>query len=621
MKLKMCLLLLPMLLTFFTLAAFGAAPAKITCPQDLAKLQFKNQSKVVAKTVAATPAGQGKVSGRVTARQGGAGIANITVTAHPQTGDYCSISGGSALTDADGNYTISELAGGPYKIEFSDYTDKLYSGQWYNDKLDEALATVIQVTEPATTTGINASLDKGGSISGKVTCPSGASSSTLSIQAVGNKGFTAYGSAMLMSIPGLPDIPGLPGFDGSYTLSGLPSDTYTVSFTNIFATDQAGKPASRCVPQDYSTQVTVTAPSPTANINITLALGGSIIGKLLDSFSDAPIPNVQVYATAPNSSGQFFGATNFGFSGPDGSFSISGLAAGTYDVIINGRQSGTGYILRKQSSVTVTLPGPTDIGTKHLDPGGKIKGTVTNKSGAPLQDVSVIGYDASTGEFISYATTVANGTYTLTGFDTDNYKVQFSACQGGYAEQWYNLKTAQASADRVAVTAPNDITGINGVLDLAGSNSPPVATSQTVTTAAGSAKSITLAATDTNGDSLTYSIVTPPAHGALGPLTGTPPTVTYTPTSGYSGSDSFTFKAHDGKADSNSATVSITVTPPTTSKPGDCDGVGGVTIAEVQSAINMFLGIKTVATCVDLNGVGGVSIDEVQKVINAFLGL
>jgi chitodextrinase/subtilisin family serine protease len=69
---------------------------------------------------------------------------------------------------------------------------------------------------------------------------------------------------------------------------------------------------------------------------------------------------------------------------------------------------------------------------------------------------------------------------------------------------------------------------------------------------------------------------------------------------------------------SASATTSVT---PVTGKPGDCDNSGTVTIAEVQSAINMFLGLKTVATCVDLDGVGGVSIAEVQKTINSFLGL
>lgn len=56
-------------------------------------------------------------------------------------------------------------------------------------------------------------------------------------------------------------------------------------------------------------------------------------------------------------------------------------------------------------------------------------------------------------------------------------------------------------------------------------------------------------------------------------------------------------------------------------KPGDCDSDGMVTIAEVQSAINMFLGVNVVKECVNTDGDNAVSIAEVQKVINRFLGL
>jgi len=50
----------------------------------------------------------------------------------------------------------------------------------------------------------------------------------------------------------------------------------------------------------------------------------------------------------------------------------------------------------------------------------------------------------------------------------------------------------------------------------------------------------------------------------------------------------------------------------------DCDPV---TIAKVQGAINMYLGLKPVDYCVDVDGSGTVSIAEVQKVINGYLGL
>ena len=88
-------------------------------------------------------------------------------------------------------------------------------------------------------------------------------------------------------------------------------------------------------------------------------------------------------------------------------------------------------------------------------------------------------------------------------------------------------------------------------------NDPPTADTQSVTTNEDTAKAITLTGSDVEGDTLTFSIVANPAHGAL---SGTPPNVTYTPASNYNGPDSFTFKANDGTDDSSPATVSITVT-------------------------------------------------------------
>ena len=57
---------------------------------------------------------------------------------------------------------------------------------------------------------------------------------------------------------------------------------------------------------------------------------------------------------------------------------------------------------------------------------------------------------------------------------------------------------------------------------------------------------------------MTYTVTGGPAHGSL---SGTAPNLTYTPTLNYNGPDSFSFKANDGRVDSNTATVSITVNP------------------------------------------------------------
>jgi hypothetical protein len=85
----------------------------------------------------------------------------------------------------------------------------------------------------------------------------------------------------------------------------------------------------------------------------------------------------------------------------------------------------------------------------------------------------------------------------------------------------------------------------------------PVAAGQSISTSEDTAANIVLTASDANGDLLSYAVVDGPSNGVL---TGTAPNLTYTPSANYSGSDSFTFKANDGTADSELATVSITVT-------------------------------------------------------------
>ena len=118
-------------------------------------------------------------------------------------------------------------------------------------------------------------------------------------------------------------------------------------------------------------------------------------------------------------------------------------------------------------------------------------------------------------------------------------------------EQNNNTTSAQASggSGNVSITV-NPATPVN---------TPPVAKAQSVTTNRDTAASINLGATDKDGDSLTYSLGTSPNHGSLSSFDKNTGTVVYTPKSGYTGNDGFTFTANDKSSTSNSAKVSITV--------------------------------------------------------------
>src|SRR5207247_555330 len=63
---------------------------------------------------------------------------------------------------------------------------------------------------------------------------------------------------------------------------------------------------------------------------------------------------------------------------------------------------------------------------------------------------------------------------------------------------------------------------------------------------------------DVDGDILSAILVSQPAHGSL-TLNGNG-SFSYVPAANYNGTDSFTYKANDGLADSGIATVSITIT-------------------------------------------------------------
>jgi Ca2+-binding RTX toxin-like protein len=97
-----------------------------------------------------------------------------------------------------------------------------------------------------------------------------------------------------------------------------------------------------------------------------------------------------------------------------------------------------------------------------------------------------------------------------------------------------------------------------GVGTITDDDSTPVAASQSATTDEDTAVPVTLVASDADGDSLTYSIVSAPGHGTLA---GSGPNQTYVPAPNYNGPDDFSFRASDGANESNVATVSITVDP------------------------------------------------------------
>lgn len=111
----------------------------------------------------------------------------------------------------------------------------------------------------------------------------------------------------------------------------------------------------------------------------------------------------------------------------------------------------------------------------------------------------------------------------------------------------------------------------------------PVASDLTLTTSKNAAVTGALAASDQDGDALTYLLVTNGAKGTAVITNAATGEFTYTPHANETGADAFTFIANDGVNDSHPATVSVTITESTggtgggTGTGGTGGGTGGVT--------------------------------------------
>lgn len=102
-------------------------------------------------------------------------------------------------------------------------------------------------------------------------------------------------------------------------------------------------------------------------------------------------------------------------------------------------------------------------------------------------------------------------------------------------------------------------TGTVTVTVVAVGNEAPVAVDDTVNVRTDTSKTIAVLANDTdpNGDSLRVSATTAPAHGSL--VVNADNTITYTPTAGFTGSDTFTYTAQDPLGATDIGTVNVTV--------------------------------------------------------------
>jgi hypothetical protein len=355
------------------------------------------------------------------------------------------------ITGPHGAFTISGLAAGRYHVAFSKcFPPRGYAEQWYRGKSSASAATDITVRSGKTTSGIDAHLVLGGTISGRVVNASGRPLTDICILATSPSTNVVVGA--------------VPGRGGTYTVPGLSSGSYTVEF-------------SPCGNQNLVTvvaNVRVTAPHTTTGVNITMRSGGSIAGNVKAGSSGPPVSNACVEVYGKNSAQP----VSLGFTGPGGSYLATGLPAGTYQVYFGDPQClFTAPDLAPQwyndqatqgaaTPVTVTVGATTPSIDAALQPDGKITGTVSGPSASSLSGACVTAIPLSAGISLPVVAVTRPGGYTLADLLPGQYKVRFSSGCGavGYATQWYQDTASRKTATVITVGAGQTVSAISATL-------------------------------------------------------------------------------------------------------------------------------------------------------------
>jgi len=159
------------------------------------------------------------ISGTVSSAAGP--LAGVTVAALGASDD--GITGQEPVTDANGDYTITGLSSGSYKVLFSAPMGQNFATQWWKDVSTFAAATAVTASPAKPVTGIDATLATGASISGTIFAPG--------TPEVG----LANAAVSIYPASGGPAITGTAtDANGLYTVDDLPAGSYTVGITTNY---------------------------------------------------------------------------------------------------------------------------------------------------------------------------------------------------------------------------------------------------------------------------------------------------------------------------------------------------------------------------------------------------
>jgi len=212
--------------------------------------------------------------------------------------------------------------------------------------------------------------------------------------------------------------------DGSYKLVGFPAGSFKLRFVgnDSGAVDQW---YSNATSASTAAALTLTPGEERTGVNATMVKGATISGQLTGLTAQDQYP-----VTVLDSTGK---AVKEGYSNPGGTYSVTGLPAGSYKVAFN---RSSGYSLA-EAQFYQNMPESTGVGSATsvavtagqnasgkdatLAKGGTLSGTVTDKAKAALPNARVQAYTADGSKVTRTATTDAQGKFSVTGLTSGQY--------------------------------------------------------------------------------------------------------------------------------------------------------------------------------------------------------
>ena len=267
----------------------------------------------------------------------------------------------AAWTDGDGVYRMTkELPTGDYFVLTSneeDLLDQVHPNQPCPRGIcDPKIGSPVRVTAGSVTTGIDFSLEGGGSIEGTLTVVGGQTASTPVLSV-----FDAAGNRLA---------PCRRSYPQSFVCPGLATGDYhlAVDYSDIFVGELYSDlpcPLGACS-VTLGTAVHVTAGSVTSGIAMDLDAGGTLRGTIRESLDNLPINNSQPRLILPD-----YRPVDSPMFGNSGEFAISGLPAGSYHLIAD-----AGQLFLDELYENVPCPGmacdPEQAHPIILSPGGTV---------------------------------------------------------------------------------------------------------------------------------------------------------------------------------------------------------------------------------------------------------